>query len=452
MPRCDVSVVIAAQERAAELRNLLRSMALQTFPADRFEVIVIDDGSRTSLADLVAPFIAGRAVRFVRHDRPLGASVARNVGVALAEGELIILLDGDCLAHPELVQAHWEAQSVRPAAVSGYVSARELTPVQWRLVHGEDWDFADTTATFARVAQTPTLHDPLVETLAEPRPADWAFFWTYNVSVPKAAFQEVGGFDEDLDRLEDVDLGYRLAKGGYPTVYVPEAKALHQPHDRDRWRQVVADRRNEVAFLAKFPNLAVEAVCSYDIAGSREMVPAVESFAGSITAESSDCGQLAALPRLTARIAADCSVLLLGSPDGWPEELAAPETVCFPGELPGALQLLGTRLPYPACHFGLGVVTDYWRQLPERLVCRVLGELSRVCQEVVVLSSVSTKPAVEPSAVLVAAAAAHGDPFWDFAVRVRRELHQFHFAELERTHGGAAAFCVAQLDWPTVEL
>src|SRR5204863_490099 len=47
--------------------------------------------------------------------------------------------------------------------------------------------------------------------------------WSGNLSVPRARFLEAGGFATDLQRLEDVDLGYRLERLGLPLVYLPSA-------------------------------------------------------------------------------------------------------------------------------------------------------------------------------------------------------------------------------------
>ncbi len=116
------------------------------------------------------------------------------------------------------------------------------------------------------------------------------------------------------------------------------------------------------------------------------------------------------------------------------------------------LRLLGTRIPVEDKHFDLGLITDYWRQLPERTVSRVLAEMHRTCKDVLVLSGVSSTPVERPDPDLAGALAAHDHPYWEFTVRLRRELHQFDLAEWEGGGRGPTAFACPPRHWPTAEL
>lgn len=455
-----VTVVIPAHDRTAELRNCLSSVEHQTLARDAFEVVVVDDGSTPPVAEAITQFVDGRHTRLLRHDHALGAAAARNTGAAAANGELLVLLDADCLCHPDLLRAHLDAQAAGPVAVCGFAGGREFTPATWRLKFGADWDFRDVATTFARFAATPLLHDPLTELLARPRPADWAFFWTLNAAVPKSFFDLVGGFNPDFEvkGMEDVELGYRLARAGLPTVFAPDAIVIHQPHGRNRNGEVVRDRRNEHILIREYPNLEVEAVCSYDIARSRELVPAVGRFADSLATDTADCARVVELPEFTRHLATMSGpVFLVGSSAGWPARVPPPDTVCYPSDVPVAgptrhLRLLGTRLPADDKHYELGVITDYWRHLPDGTFARVLAEMDRTCREVVVLSGVSATPVAAPDPEFSAALAAHDHPYWAFTVSLRRELHQFALTELESSGTGQAAFRCVPIPWPTVEL
>ncbi|MBD0693622.1 glycosyltransferase [Streptomyces sp. CBMA123] len=479
MAEPEITVVIPAHNRTRALQHCLASLRRQTLDPGAFEIVVVDDGSDEPVGETVAQFADGDRIRLLRHERARGAGVARNTGAAAARGGLLVLLDADCLCHPDLLRAHLDAQAGGPVAVCGYGAGRELTPEAWRLKLGADWDFSDPDAVFARLARTPSLHDPLTELLARPRPADWAFFWTLNAAVPKSFFDLVGGFDTrfEVKGIEDIELGYRLARAGLPTVFAPAAITLHQPHERDRNREVVRDRRNEHILVRDYPSLDVEAVCSYDIAHSRDLIPALERFSDGLDAATADCGRLAALDRLTRRITdADGPVLLVGAPQGWPAGLPAPDTVCYPADLPDGpghhLPLLGTRLPGAGKHYALGVITDYWRHFPDGTFSRVLAEMDRVCREVFVLSGVSTAPVPVPDPELSEALAAYDRPYWEFTTPLRRELHQFDLTEFDPTEfdpseldpsefdptedeagtSGPAAFRCAPISWPMTEL
>lgn len=455
----DASVIIPARDRTAELRNTLTSLQRQTLRRETFDIVVVDDGSNPPVADAIADLVDGTHVRVIRQEDARGAAAARNTGAANTRGRLLAFIDADCLCHPDLLRAHLDAQADGPVATCGYAGGRELTRATWRLMVGDDWDFADIETTFTRAADTPALHDPLTEQLAERRRADWAFFWTLNASVPRWAFDHVGGFDPEFEvkGCEDMELGYRLARIGVPTVFAPDARALHQPHDRDRNHEVVRDRRNEHILVRKHPNTEVEAVCSYDIVRSRDLAPAIDAFTTRLDPDACDCAYLADLPALTARLATTGPTLLAGSPAGWPATIRPPDTVCYPADVPPTatirhLRMLGTRLPDDAKRYALGIVTDYWRQFPERTISRILAELHRVCHDVVVLSGVSTTPARHPDRALAQALFAHDHPYWEYTTPLRRELHEFDLTEWEGNGRGQAAFTCPPIAWATTPL
>src|SRR5881394_1714601 len=114
----EISVVLPTYNRSESLRRTLASLERQTFPAAKFEVIVVDDGSTDGTASVAAEF-AGRGpmkVEYVRgsHEGP-GAS--RNLGVSRARGGIVAFIEDDVLPEPD-----WLASAepcLRDPAVAG---------------------------------------------------------------------------------------------------------------------------------------------------------------------------------------------------------------------------------------------------------------------------------------------------------------------------------------------
>ncbi|MFI5777524.1 glycosyltransferase family 2 protein [Nocardia sp. NPDC051570] len=447
-----VSVIIPVHGRQVELLRTLRSLTVQSLPSDRFEVIVVDDGSPAGM-HLKAEAALGEfaASRFLRHDTAKGVSAARNTGAVHATGDLLVFLDVDCMAHPDCLRAHLDAQQADPIAACGYVYGRELTPPIWDARLGSDWDLDDPVGAFNRAAETPVFADPLEQLLDQPRRTDWAFFWTHNVSIPRSVFERCGGFLEEFEikGVEDLEIGLRLQRDGVPTVFLAAAKAMHQPHTRNRHDDLQRDRRNDLLLLRRHPFPDVEAVCSFDIVNARDLVPELESFGERLDPKAVDLAGIGALPGVIDDLRAAQRVLVLGTAEGWPTDQPAPESAVSP--LAG-LRLFGTRLPFEAGHFDAAVITDYWRLLPERTLCRILEELLRCSTRVFLLSDVSARPAAEPDQSLAAALDRHDRPFWEFTVKLRRELHQFRLSLREKAATGARAYEVTAIDWPTTRL
>ncbi len=87
-----VSIVLAARDEGAHLRDKLEGLLALDYPADRREIIVVSDGSTDGTDEVVAAF-ADRGVILERVERPSGKPTALNLGVTRATGDLIVFCD-----------------------------------------------------------------------------------------------------------------------------------------------------------------------------------------------------------------------------------------------------------------------------------------------------------------------------------------------------------------------
>ena len=89
LPHCPkVSVVVASYNGERTLKACLESLERLNYPD--YEVILVDDGSTDTTPQIAAAF---PNVRYIRHEKNLGLSVARNTGIAAATGEIIAFTD-----------------------------------------------------------------------------------------------------------------------------------------------------------------------------------------------------------------------------------------------------------------------------------------------------------------------------------------------------------------------
>jgi GT2 family glycosyltransferase len=215
MPRA--SVVIPTYRRRDAAVRLVRALANQTIPASDYEVVVVangpDDGTREALAALEVPY----SLRVFYRDTP-GRAAARNAGVSVARGDVIIMLDDDMEPIPGFVAAHVAAhRDGEPKAVMG--------PVPIAISESASAPSAYVGAKFNR-------H---LESLARSGgPTTARDFYGGNVSVPRDVFLRIAGFDERFTEYgnEDVELSLRLTSAGVPIVYDPSAVAT-QHYDKD---------------------------------------------------------------------------------------------------------------------------------------------------------------------------------------------------------------------------
>lgn len=240
----DISVIVPTHHRASELPRLLRSLAEQNLPATAFEVIVVADGCSDNTVEVVRSAAMPYALRVQAQPRQ-GAAAARNFGARLARAPLLVFLDDDMEALPGLLAAHLAAQRDTAGIVGlGYFTLpphlRNEAPLA--LANALWWD-----SHFTRLftgAHRMTFQDLL----------------SGNVALPKALFDDIGGFDESfIDRAgEDYELGARLMARRVPFRFVPEAASLHHDHPTllRFARRAFAEGRGHVLLARKHPTLA----------------------------------------------------------------------------------------------------------------------------------------------------------------------------------------------------
>lgn len=110
-----LSVVIPVHDSEQTIRDTVRSVLEQDVPG--VEVIVVDDGSATDPATVLGDHLASGAVRLIRQEN-LGASVARNVGLAAASSALVMFVDGDDRLVPDSLGPFVEAAQRSSADVT----------------------------------------------------------------------------------------------------------------------------------------------------------------------------------------------------------------------------------------------------------------------------------------------------------------------------------------------
>jgi GT2 family glycosyltransferase len=215
-----LSVVVATHNRGALLRQLLESLARQTLSPTRFEVVVVDDGSSPPAADA----LGGLSVPFgftLLQQAQSGAATARHLGIGTARGDVVVVIDDDMLLPEDFLAEHLRAHEQGAEVVLGNIlPSPEI----------------DSMPLFERFhARQLTQFAHAVE--SDPSRVRGVRLCTGNMSVRRALYAAVGGFDLELQRSEDRELGIRLEKAGARIRFAAGARSVHRSdhEDLDVW-------------------------------------------------------------------------------------------------------------------------------------------------------------------------------------------------------------------------
>ncbi|MDX2165657.1 MAG: glycosyltransferase [Deltaproteobacteria bacterium] len=196
-----ISVVICAYNAERTMEACLQSLRELRYPD--FEVIVVNDGSTDRTLEISQRFPEARIIS----QENKGLSVARNVGIEAATGEIVAFTDSDCVVDPD-----WLTYLAHTFVNGGFVA-----------VGGPNLPPPEESRTAACVACSPggPTHVLLNDDVAEHIPG-------CNMAFRRDELRALGGFDAIFRAAgDDVDLCWRLQDAGHVIGFSPAAMVWH---------------------------------------------------------------------------------------------------------------------------------------------------------------------------------------------------------------------------------
>jgi glycosyltransferase involved in cell wall biosynthesis len=214
----DISVIIPVWNDADRLARCLRSLEAQTFPRERMEVLVVDNGSSDASAQVARGFAF---VTVLEESRP-GSYCARNRALGVARGEFVAFTDSDCEAAQD-----WLASGIARAqreddfgVIAGHID-----------LFAENGDADGPAAVYERLFA-----------FDQSRNVGIGFCVTANWISRRALVLAHGGFADHLKSGGDRQLSNALLAAGHRLVYAPEVLVRH-PIRSDAQYQFAKKRR-----------------------------------------------------------------------------------------------------------------------------------------------------------------------------------------------------------------
>lgn len=250
-----VSVVISHYNALDELDMCLSNLCKQTYPSNKLDVVIADDGScddPTPIATKYVPnFMKCRVV--TQDDLGFRLSAVRNLGIEVASSDYIILLDCDIIPHRALVENHMEALQISNRVIS--IGFRKDNSASEDVAFGEiekddlDW----------RYQKLLREHEDFYKLTNQP----YIFSSGGNIAFHKSVW-EAEKFDESFTEWggEDNEWGYRLTQQGY--YFYPNELAVGW-HLSDPTYKKVSNFDSRRKYLDKCAGVSYENACRNDL-------------------------------------------------------------------------------------------------------------------------------------------------------------------------------------------
>jgi len=230
----DLSIIVLTHNRAALLLQCLDSLLRdQEEPGGGYEVIVVDDGSTDNTRALMEARSAGESRLRYAPQSHLGISAARNHGIREARAPLVAIVADDYILPPEYVRVikgfFRDRPSARAVRFHVVASGNDLSS---RVSH-----FYYEISLLNRLQPEPpgrTAWERFIFYFRRLPPPSMQITCNHDLEAAGAAayrrdvFEEVGFFDENLQRGEDTDMRMRLRERGIDLYYVPYVYIRHQ--------------------------------------------------------------------------------------------------------------------------------------------------------------------------------------------------------------------------------
>jgi glycosyltransferase involved in cell wall biosynthesis len=217
-----VSIIVPTHNRRELLKDTIESLFSQSYPKDRYEIIVIDNESMDGTNEIMQSLEGTSPCVFTyKRKADEGPGISRNIGISMARGSIVAFTEDDCVADKD-----WLKNGVvKMSDGIGLVQGKTL----------------------------PKDNQPLTEfTHTGINKSENGIYQTFNMFYRKSILDQVGGLSTEfigLERFgrpafggEDIDLAWKIKKMGWKSCFADDAVVYHHVFQVNPWKYVLKHR------------------------------------------------------------------------------------------------------------------------------------------------------------------------------------------------------------------
>jgi len=242
-----ISVILPVRNEAGCIGELLDQLLQQTYPADRFEILVAD-GRSTDATRKVVEEKATKGHVFLRVvDNPgMRSGAGRNAGIAAASGDVVVFIDGHC----QIPSRTLLEDTIQMLEQTGADCLCRPQPLIANHPRGVGRIIANARASTLGHGRDSLIYDMTHTGFVDPASS--------GATYRRAVFEKVGGYDETFDACEDVEFNTRVAAAGFRAYTDPRVAVYYEPRKSfaGLFRQMVRYGVGRVRLSRKHPSAA----------------------------------------------------------------------------------------------------------------------------------------------------------------------------------------------------
>jgi glycosyltransferase involved in cell wall biosynthesis len=250
----EISALLTTRNRARMLPRVLDALQRQTISPSRFEIVVVDDGSTDDTPEVLRRYANSLPLQVFRQ-RHSGLAEAKNLGVFAARSPIVIFLDDDDLADPNLIAAHLAMHIAYPQTGTAVLGHTRLAP---------------------DVARFPVMRH-VTEVGCQLFSYDWmrpgqilgyTEFWGGRSSCKRELLLRHGAFNPIFGfGYEDIECAWRLAPHGLRVIYEPAASStmIRAISFDDFCTRSYLQGRSQLQFALLHPDPKIREYCEIDV-------------------------------------------------------------------------------------------------------------------------------------------------------------------------------------------
>jgi len=210
------SIVICAYNAENKIEQTIKSLMNQSYPKNKYEIIVVDDCSKDKTVEIVNKF----PVRLIQHKKNKGLSGARNTGLKYAKGEIYVGFDDDCIADKnwlkEIVKVYQTKKDI--GGVAGLILEKSKSNLTEKFIQEQGCGnplpsyFKGQKNVFSRFFSYIKSKNCPIEVISKKDIFEIGTMAGANSSFPMKVLKDTQGWNERLSGTEDTDLIQRIQK------------------------------------------------------------------------------------------------------------------------------------------------------------------------------------------------------------------------------------------------